>query len=79
MWHNWLCYATPDLLQIILTPEVILYKDIVIVPTMLQEMVKARHPSTTAVRSRNAVSAIFTSKQLLPFGFADQCNSGLAW
>ena len=31
--------------------------------------------STTAVQSQKAVSAYFTSKQILPFGFAEQTSS----
>ena len=31
--------------------------------------------SCFAVQSRKAVSAYFTSKQILPFGFAEQCYS----
>ena len=31
----------------------------------------------TAVQSQKAVPAYFTSKQILPFGFAGQCNSSV--
>ena len=31
--------------------------------------------SSTAVQSQKAVSAYFTSKQILPFGFAEQSSS----
>ena len=39
----------------------------------------ARHTITynTGVQSQKAVFAQFTSKEILPFGFAEQYNSGL--
>ena len=34
---------------------------------------------STAVQSQKAVSAYFTSKQILPFGFAEQVSPGTAY
>ena len=37
-------------------------------------MKQIKHDCYTAVQRQKVVSAYFTSKQVVPFGFAEQCN-----
>ena len=37
------------------------------------------HDKNTAVQSQKAVTVYFTSKQLLSFGFAEQCRAEQIW
>ena len=44
-------------------------------PTLIQHSISMTTvPATTAAQNQKAVSAYLKSKQLLPFGFADQIN-----
>ena len=42
---------------------------------MLRLVGQVRNVCTAILQSQKAVSAHFTSKQILPFGFAERCNA----